>query len=104
MNGQGMLVMEEGNYSEAEQLFKRSLAIREKSLGPDHPDVAESLSNLAEVYRAQGKYGVAESLYELSLPILQKTLGPEHPTVATSLNNQAELYQDEGKYSEAEQP
>jgi tetratricopeptide (TPR) repeat protein len=29
-----------GRYSEAEPLYKRSLAIREKALGPDHPDAA----------------------------------------------------------------
>jgi tetratricopeptide (TPR) repeat protein len=37
-------------YYEAEPLFKRSLAILEKALGPDHPDVASSLNNLALLY------------------------------------------------------
>ena len=37
----------QGRYAEAEPLYKRSLAIREKALGPDHPDVAQSLNNLA---------------------------------------------------------
>ena len=36
--------------------YKRSLAIQEKVLGPDHPDVAASLSNLAGLYRAEGRY------------------------------------------------
>ena len=36
--------------------YKRSLAIREKSLGPDHPDVAGSLNNLAALYRDQGRW------------------------------------------------
>jgi Tetratricopeptide repeat len=35
-----------GRYSEAEPLFKQSLALREKVLGPDHPDVAQSLNNI----------------------------------------------------------
>src|SRR5262245_24571166 len=30
--------MKQGRYDEAESLFKRALAIREKALGPDHPD------------------------------------------------------------------
>jgi CHAT domain-containing protein len=34
---------------DAELLFKRSLAIREQALGPDHPDVALSLNNLAHL-------------------------------------------------------
>ena len=32
----------QGRYAEAEPLYKRALAIQEKALGPDHPDVATS--------------------------------------------------------------
>jgi tetratricopeptide (TPR) repeat protein len=49
-------------YAEAESMFKRALAIREKAFWTDHPDVLQSLGNLAEVYNAQGKYAEAESL------------------------------------------
>ena len=34
----------QGMYEEAEPLFKRSLAIKAKVLGPDHPSVATSLT------------------------------------------------------------
>ncbi len=40
-----------GRYDEAEPLYKRSLAIREKALGPEHPDVAASLENYAALLR-----------------------------------------------------
>ena len=33
--------------SEAEPLMRRALAIDEKSFGPDHPNVARDLNNLA---------------------------------------------------------
>ena len=59
------------------------LAIREKALGPDHPDVAQSLNNLAELYQAQGRYAEAEPLYKRALAIREKALGPDHPDVAT---------------------
>ena len=59
-----MLYEAQGRYADAEPLYKRSLAIREKALGPDHPDVATSLNNLAELYRAQGRYADAEPLYK----------------------------------------
>jgi len=55
-----VLGVTQGKYADAEPLYKRSLAIREKALGPEHPDVAASLNNLAELYRAQGKYAEAE--------------------------------------------
>ncbi|MCH7540299.1 MAG: tetratricopeptide repeat protein, partial [Proteobacteria bacterium] len=36
-------------------LYKRSLAIWEKALGPDHPDVATSLENYAALLRKTGR-------------------------------------------------
>ena len=52
--------------------YKRSLAIVEKALGPDHPDVAASLNNLAVLYQHQGRYADAEPLYKRSLAIARK--------------------------------
>ena len=66
--------------------------VREKALGPDHPDVAASLNNLAALYRSLDDYAKAEPLYKRSLAIYEKALGPDHPDVATSLNNLAALY------------
>ncbi len=63
------LYYQKGEYAEAERLYRRSLAIREKALGPDHPEVATSLDNLAELYQAQGKYAEAEPLLQRSLAI-----------------------------------
>ena len=79
----------QGRYTEAISLAQRILAIREKSLGPNHPDVAISLNNLASLYQDQGRYADAEPLYKRSLAIREKSLGPNHPDVATSLNNLA---------------
>lgn len=49
------LSVAQGVYAEAELLHKRSLAIQEKSLGPEHPDVASSLDNLAILLCSQVK-------------------------------------------------
>lgn len=59
----------QGKYVEAEPLYRRSLEIMEKTLGPNHPDVASILNNLAELYTAQGRYADAEPLYRRSLEI-----------------------------------
>jgi len=71
-------------------------------LGENHPDVASSLNNLAELYRAQGRYSATEMLLQQVLKIRQITLRESHPNVATSLNNLAGLYRYQGRYSEAE--
>ena len=79
-----------------------SLAIREKALGPDHPDVALSLNNLAALYNDQGRYADAEPLLQALTGDREKALGPDHPDVAASLNNLAELYRAQGRYADAE--
>src|ERR1044071_96680 len=91
-----------GQYTDAGLLFRRSLTIREDALGPAHPDVAQSLNNLAETYRVQGDHTEAEQLYRRAMAIDEKALGPDHPDVATDLSNLAELYRVQGKYPEAE--
>jgi Tetratricopeptide repeat len=41
----------------------RSLAIRERELGADHPDVATVVNNLGELFRMQKNYAEAEPLF-----------------------------------------
>ena len=53
-----------GDYARAEALFKRSLAIRKKALGPEHPNVANSLSNLGFLYLADGRIGKALNIFK----------------------------------------
>jgi tetratricopeptide (TPR) repeat protein len=89
-------------YAESEPLRQRALKVREKALCPDHPDVAQSLNNLAELYRVQGKYNLAEPLYQRGLAIIEKALGPDHAHVGSVCNNLAALYQAQGKYELAE--
>jgi tetratricopeptide (TPR) repeat protein len=80
----------------------RALAIREKALGPDHPDVASSLNNLGNVYLRQGHYAESEPLHMRALAIREKALGPDHPDVAYCLNGLALTFRDQGRYQEAE--
>lgn len=55
LNSLAVLYHAQGQYADAEPLYKRSLAIKEKALGPDNPFLAPLLGNLAELYRAQGQ-------------------------------------------------
>ena len=86
----------------AEPLYQRLFMLREKTLGPEHLEVAASLDNLAEVYEAQGQYSRAEPFYQRALTIREKTLTPNHPGIATSLDNLAGIYEAQGQHSKAE--
>jgi len=48
----------------------------EKARGPEHPDVGESLNNLAALYYTQGQYAEAEPLYQRALAIRAKPRNP----------------------------
>ena len=79
LNAQVGKLYGEGKYAEATEIGKRSLALSERKLGPDHPNVGTSLNNLALLYQAQGRYSEAEPLYKRSLALSEKALGPDHP-------------------------
>ena len=52
----------QGQYAKAEPFYKRALAIWEKALGPEHPDVATTLENYALLLRNTGRPEEAEPL------------------------------------------
>jgi CHAT domain-containing protein/Tfp pilus assembly protein PilF len=92
-----------GKYAEARVLCERVLEIREKALGQDHPDVAQTITNLAVIYyNLKGDFAKAEQLFQRALSIREKVLGPEHPDVAASLNNLARVYYALGEFAKAE--
>ena len=97
----GRAVSDQARYAEAEPLYHRALAIREKAFGRDHPDVATVLNNLAALYSKQGRYADAEPLYQRSLAIREKALGRDHPDVAMALNSLAEVYNGQTRYADA---
>jgi tetratricopeptide (TPR) repeat protein len=47
INNLAVMYMHQGRYAEAEPLYRRTLSIYEKALGPDHPDLGTTLNNLA---------------------------------------------------------
>jgi tetratricopeptide (TPR) repeat protein len=90
-----------GTYLGTRPLKERALAIREKVLGPEHPDTAASLNNLGVLLQDQGDLAGARPFYERALAIREKVLGPEHPDTAASLNNLGVLLQDQGELAGA---
>ena len=49
------LYHEQGKYKQAEKLVHKALVIREQLLGPDHSDVARSLTTLAKLHFSLGR-------------------------------------------------
>src|SRR5437016_1313345 len=51
LHGLANLYSEQGKYAEAEPLYQRVLQIWEQTLGPQHPNAAYPLNNLAILYK-----------------------------------------------------
>jgi tetratricopeptide (TPR) repeat protein len=89
-------------YSKTEKLYQKDLELFERQIAPDHPILASSLKNLAELYRAQGKYCEAETPYLRLLKIAERRIDAYPYSIVDCLNNLALMYYSQGKYSEAE--
>jgi tetratricopeptide (TPR) repeat protein len=100
-NNLGYIKDDQGDYENAIEYHEKALEIRQKTLPPNHPDLAQSYNNIGGVYDNMGEYSKALSFYEKALEIYQKTLPPNHPDLATSYNNIAMVYMNMGEYSKA---
>ena len=74
---------------------------REKP-GPNSPNVARDLSNLAELLQDTNRLPDAEPLHRRALAIDEECPGPDHPSVAGDLNNLALLLQKTNRLTDAE--
>ena len=91
----------QGDYEEALLYYEKCLAMRQKTLPANHPDLATSHNNIGMVYYSMGEYSKALSYYDKCLDMKQKSLPANHPSLATSYNNIGGVYDSMGEYSKA---
>ena len=92
----------EGKYQEAIPIAEKAVELAKRVRGPEDPDTAASLDNLAALYDDTGEYAKAQPLYQEALRIRQKVLGSDHPDTVQSVNNLAVLYLAMHEYAKAE--
>ena len=80
-----------GRHESAEQLWRRVLDIRERTLAPNHFAVATALEHLGETCAARGKLREGLQHFERAQTIRERTLGAEHASVRTSRERIADL-------------
>jgi tetratricopeptide (TPR) repeat protein len=96
-----VILSDQGKYDEALELHQQALAWRERELGPEHPDVANSLNALAGNLRAKGDFEASLAHYERALQIRANLVGVEHPHYAVTLNNMGTVLDAMGRREEA---
>jgi serine/threonine protein kinase len=97
----GMLRYQQGQYSEAKDLYIRSLGILEQRAAPP-TDIAVVLDDLAQAYTREQQWVLAKQTYERALDIDRRMLGDDHPRVAPRLENLAIVAQNMGELKQAE--
>ncbi len=101
LSSQGVAYRRLAQTVKAFELYAQALAIQERVLGPDHPNVASTLNNQAGVLSDRGDYSTAEKLHRRALAIRVAALGPDHEWVGESANNLASILSYLGKYDES---
>ena len=93
-----------GSFGSAEKLLREAARLQEASLGPRHPDLANTLNNLGIVCEMTRKFDDAEQYFRRAVSIARTSLPPEHPFVTTSHNNLRDFCEARGKTVEPPAP
>jgi tetratricopeptide repeat protein/DUF2914 family protein len=91
------LAAEAGNYTAAEHLLREAARQQEASLGPRHPELANTLNNLGIVCELTDKPDEAEQYFRRAVSIARTSLAPDHPFVATSQKNLRDFCEARGR-------
>lgn len=86
-----LTLFRKGDRAAAEPLYRRVLATFERERGAEAPEVATSLSDLADVVEDRGDLAAGESLRRRALAIREKVLGPRHADTIAAVNDLAYL-------------
>ena len=76
-----------GDFASADELLRGAARIQEEELGPLHPDLANTLNNLAIVAEQTGSSSEAETLYRRAAAIAAAAFPSDHPMVVASRQN-----------------
>ena len=90
-----------GDFASADLLLRNAARIQEEELGPLHPDLANTLNNLAVVAEMTGRSGEAERLYRRGAAIAAAALPSDHPMVVASRQNLEDFCRARGLSIEA---
>jgi serine/threonine-protein kinase len=102
-NNLGSLLINTGDFNEAEEFLRKSLEMRQALFGDLHPKVTLTLNNLGIVHRNRGDFEQAIALMTRSLSINRELFGDDALQTGMGLFSQAELYLMTGEYDLAHQ-
>jgi tetratricopeptide (TPR) repeat protein len=90
LSAEGLVYRREGYLRAALQQFQRALALQEKTLGPDHLEVALTLNDVGAALRDINRVEESVTQFDRARRLGVQLLGPDHPQVALYLANRGE--------------
>jgi hypothetical protein len=84
------------DFASADEFLRAIARIQEVELGPLHPDLANTLNNLAIVAEKTGRTADAETFYRRAVAIASASLTPGDPMLAASRQNLEEFCRAQG--------
>jgi len=85
-----------GDLALADALLQDVARLQEAELGPIHPELANTINNLAIVAEMEGRFGDAETYYRQAVAIASAALPADDPMVASSRKHLEDFCRDHG--------
>ncbi len=83
-------------------LYRESLEIRRRVLGPEHPTTTYSMTNLATLFAQMGRWDEAQAAYAEALALRREIFDEDHPAIASVLYQLGWLNGKRGRWDQAE--
>ncbi|HEY7376392.1 MAG TPA: protein kinase, partial [Polyangia bacterium] len=100
--GEATIRYRRGEFQKARELTEASVALREKTVGPQHPDVAVGLTMLAVMWMACDRPDAALKAATRAIDIFRQHGDPEGFQIAVTLSDQGDALNALGRYADAE--
>jgi eukaryotic-like serine/threonine-protein kinase len=97
----GEVLVESGKYGDAVEILNRVVSFQSAE-GVASPELAKTLSTLADAHVYLGHYSISDSLDRRTLAIDRQIYGEGRPQVSDDLGNLAQIQEMWGRYAEAE--
>ncbi|MEO1370021.1 MAG: tetratricopeptide repeat protein, partial [Acidobacteriota bacterium] len=98
----GVIDLDLGRFDEALGAFERSLELQTQHWGPESPELANVLNNIAITHAYRGRHREALELWQRAVDLLEPVAGRIHPRIADMVLNIGGAYEYEGEHSKAE--
>ena len=99
--GIGQLLCDRADFEESLRYYSRCLAVEERDLGADHPDVAATQNSMAVALGRQGNHTEALAVFASALSKFRRVYGEVHLDVAATQSGIADVHRCQGRFDVA---